>query len=268
MAAGFDVGPANCLMDAWCQARELLPNIVAHQCDRKKLYLDSKWKQETKGDQYDKDGAWASGGETDEKLLAEMMKEPYLAMAPPKSTGKELFNLDWLRKKMSGMGGNGEPSSQDVMCTLAHFTAKAVAEAVAPFFHSRFQVTKYSYVCRVLKNLRNNRWKQGPGLRRRGAQRLPDGPAGQVREREVRRALLLRRESSGRRLDRGHGLCLDGREEGEREAGKPALRYRGVEEGSHGGNLLGKMNKNSPSPMVCFPWVCSALSSARSCAAS
>ena len=71
---GFDTGPANRLLDAW---------IAEHQ-----------------GKEFDAGGAWAASGQVDETLLNELLDEPYLRLAPPKSTGRELFNLSWLKSRL------------------------------------------------------------------------------------------------------------------------------------------------------------------------
>ncbi|GAB3341308.1 hypothetical protein GCM10027512_09570 [Chromohalobacter beijerinckii] len=73
---GFDTGPANMLMDAWCQ-RHL-------------------------GHAYDADGAWAASGRVDEALLARLLDDPYFRRSPPKSTGRERFHLDWLATHLTG----------------------------------------------------------------------------------------------------------------------------------------------------------------------
>src|ERR1700733_13809839 len=66
---GFNTGPANRLLDAWI-ARHL-------------------------GKDFDASGAWAATGRVDDTLLNELLEEPYLRLAPPKSTRRELFNLPW-----------------------------------------------------------------------------------------------------------------------------------------------------------------------------
>jgi len=100
---GFDTGPANRLLDAW---------ISLHQ-----------------GKEFDADGAWAATGRVDDTLLRELLDEPYLRLAPPKSTGRELFNLPWLHNKLGLFSRN--PS--DVQATLQQFTACSVADAVRQF---------------------------------------------------------------------------------------------------------------------------------------
>ena len=71
---GFDTGPGNALMDPWC---------AKHQ-----------------GAPFDEDGAWAATGRVDEALLESLLSDPYLDQAPPKSTGREHYNLDWLSERL------------------------------------------------------------------------------------------------------------------------------------------------------------------------
>jgi len=97
---GFDTGPGNCLMDAWIQR---------HQ-DK----------------QYDGNGDWARTGQTNFELLAQLLAEPYLLEPPPKSTGKELFNLSWLDRLLAGQ--NLAPA--DVQATLCLFTARSIASSI------------------------------------------------------------------------------------------------------------------------------------------
>lgn len=100
---GFDTGPANRLLDAW---------IAQHL-----------------GKEFDAAGAWAASGKVDETLLRELLDEPYLRMAPPKSTGRELFNLPWLHNKL----GLFAREPRDVQATLQQFTAVTVAAAVRQY---------------------------------------------------------------------------------------------------------------------------------------
>ncbi|MEQ5803677.1 anhydro-N-acetylmuramic acid kinase [Halomonas sp. H10-9-1] len=96
---GFDSGPANALLDAW-HARH-------------------------RGAAFDADGAWAASGRVDEALLARLLEEPFFHLPPPRSTGRELFHLDWLEKRLSG-----DERPEDVQATLAELTATSVALAV------------------------------------------------------------------------------------------------------------------------------------------
>jgi anhydro-N-acetylmuramic acid kinase len=100
---GFDTGPANRLLDAW---------ISLHQ-----------------GRDFDADGAWAAGGTVDETLLQELLQEPYLRLPPPKSTGRELFNLPWLQNKL----GLFARQPRDVQATLQQYTAITVASAARQY---------------------------------------------------------------------------------------------------------------------------------------
>jgi anhydro-N-acetylmuramic acid kinase len=97
---GFDTGPANRLLDAW---------IGVHRSQ-----------------DYDADGAWAASGRVDATLLKELLDEPYLKLPPPKSTGRELFNLSWLQTKL----GLFERRPEDVQATLQQYTAETVADAI------------------------------------------------------------------------------------------------------------------------------------------
>jgi anhydro-N-acetylmuramic acid kinase len=101
---GFDTGPGNVLMDGW---------IARHQ-----------------GKEYDVDGAWAASGKVIPELLAELLKEPYLALPAPKSTGRDLFHLEWLDTRLAA---HAEAAPEDVQRTLARFTALTLAEAVKTY---------------------------------------------------------------------------------------------------------------------------------------
>jgi anhydro-N-acetylmuramic acid kinase len=95
---GFDCGPGNALMDAWCA-------------------------QHT-GRDYDSEGTWAAGGQVIDGLLAQLLAEPYFSRSPPKSTGRDLFNRGWLDHQLQGFA-NASP--QDIQATLAELTAAACA---------------------------------------------------------------------------------------------------------------------------------------------
>jgi len=97
---GFDSGPGNCLLDLWA-ARHL-------------------------GRPHDPGGAWAAGAAPIPALLERMLREPYLAAAPPKSTGRDLFNAAWLQAALHG----GE-DAQAVQATLLELTSRSVADAIS-----------------------------------------------------------------------------------------------------------------------------------------
>lgn len=98
---GFDTGPSNALMDAWC--------------------LDQT------GKAYDKDGAWADEGVVDQDLLGDMLSEAYFSRQPPKSTGTEKFNLEWLKVLLNR---HPDLSGADVQRTLLELTAVTVAQQI------------------------------------------------------------------------------------------------------------------------------------------
>lgn len=97
---GFDTGPGNLLMDAWIQR---------HQ-----------------GLSYDHDGAWAMQGTLLANLLDDMLNDPYFAAPPPKSSGRDYFNLAWLNRYI-----NPQHSPEDVQRTLLQLTANSIAQAAS-----------------------------------------------------------------------------------------------------------------------------------------
>ena len=100
---GFDTGPGNALIDQWCQKHQGLP--------------------------YDRSGAWSAGGKVDNTLLQALQADPYFALQPPKSTGREYFNIDWLEKTASAHGLQLD-AAQDIQATLTELTAATVIESL------------------------------------------------------------------------------------------------------------------------------------------
>lgn len=99
VSTGFDTGPANGLMDAWCQTR-----LGCH---------------------YDHNGNLAQQGRVIPKLLNKLASDPYFLMEPPKATGREYFSLAWLEAHLS------EPQSDhDILRTLVELTVRTVADQV------------------------------------------------------------------------------------------------------------------------------------------
>ena len=97
---GFDTGPGNVLLDLW-HAKHL-------------------------GDAFDRDGAWGRTGTLDASLLSSLLAEPYFALPPPKSTGRDLFSADWLDARLAGR----VLAPPDVQATLVALTATTIADAV------------------------------------------------------------------------------------------------------------------------------------------
>lgn len=99
---GFDCGPGNTLMDLWAQ-RHL-------------------------GTPYDVAGRWAATGQPHAGLLRRMLTDPYFAMPPPKSTGRELFHLTWLEQQLAAFDHPFLPV--DVQATLARLTVTGIVDAI------------------------------------------------------------------------------------------------------------------------------------------
>ncbi|MGM0767736.1 MAG: anhydro-N-acetylmuramic acid kinase [Pseudomonadota bacterium] len=95
---GFDTGPANALLDAWCQDQTGRP--------------------------YDDQGLWAQEGMVHQELLGDMLSDGYFSRPAPKSTGKEKFNLEWVRTLAHR---HPEVSAEDVQRTLLELTAVSIA---------------------------------------------------------------------------------------------------------------------------------------------
>lgn len=101
---GFDCGPANALMDHWCQ-------------------------QHT-GQQFDASGAWAASGQVHAPLLAALLDEAYFSKPPPKSTGRDAFNPDWLTNKLAAFAAL---PPADVQATLAELTVASIVADLRRF---------------------------------------------------------------------------------------------------------------------------------------
>lgn len=96
---GFDTGPGNALMDYW---------VHTHQ-----------------NETHDKAGAWGASGKVNQALLNMMLSDDYFKLAPPKSTGREKFNAEWLLAKIPS-----EIKPVDIQATLTEFTAVTIADAI------------------------------------------------------------------------------------------------------------------------------------------
>ncbi|KOR40603.1 anhydro-N-acetylmuramic acid kinase [Xanthomonas oryzae] len=97
---GFDTGPANALLDSWCQRHHGTP--------------------------FDAEGAFAASGRVDAALLQALLADPWFALPPPKSTGREQFHLEWALQAM----GSARLDATDVQATLLELTAASVADAL------------------------------------------------------------------------------------------------------------------------------------------
>lgn len=101
-SSGFDCGPGNLLMDAWISRHLNQP--------------------------YDKGGAWAASGKVIPALLQAFIDEPFISAPPPKSCGRDLFNMQWLEQQLQG---NEAPV--DVQATLLALTAYAISNAIRQY---------------------------------------------------------------------------------------------------------------------------------------
>ncbi|NKB47651.1 MAG: anhydro-N-acetylmuramic acid kinase [Legionellales bacterium] len=99
---GFDTGPGNVLLDAWHQHHH--------------------------GDPYDINGEWARQGTPHTSLLNQLLATDYFHQPPPKSTGREQFNLAWLQQQLKILGACIEPA--DVQATLVELTAQSIAQGI------------------------------------------------------------------------------------------------------------------------------------------
>jgi len=111
-SSGFDCGPGNLLMDAWIMRHLQQP--------------------------YDRDGLWAASGIVIPSLLRALLEEPYLHAPPPKSCGRDLFNMKWLEQKLLG---NETPA--DVQATLLALTGNAISASILQYCTGAEEV----YVC-------------------------------------------------------------------------------------------------------------------------
>jgi anhydro-N-acetylmuramic acid kinase len=110
--SGFDTGPGNMLMDGWSQLHQNRP--------------------------YDENGNWARRGKVIPELLDTLLADPYLSLPPPKSTGRERYNLSWLKKQLPD-----QLRPQDVQATLCEQTATTISSAI----RQHAPATDEIYIC-------------------------------------------------------------------------------------------------------------------------
>ena len=115
MSTGFDTGPGNVLLDLWI-----------HQ---------------QLGKNYDNEGKWAKSGGVHRVLLRHFLSDNFFALAPPKSTGRELFNKQWLQQKLDAR--DIDITDEDIQSTLTELTAQSLAEAIYAHANNSTEV----YLC-------------------------------------------------------------------------------------------------------------------------
>ena len=113
---GFDTGPGNTLLDQWIQLK--------------------------KNENFDSKGAWAATGQIHQDLLDQMMSDNFFKTAPPKSTGRDYFNLNWLDKHLRTTTKNPIPD-ENIQATLVEVTALSITRAIQQFAKACNQV----FVC-------------------------------------------------------------------------------------------------------------------------
>ncbi len=107
---GFDTGPANILMDAWCERYT--------------------------GHPFDENGNWAAYGQPIRGLLERLQAHAFFSKEPPKSTGREDFNLDWLDDQLADWRNDEleyqelEDTPENVQATLLKLTTRAIKKAI------------------------------------------------------------------------------------------------------------------------------------------
>lgn len=99
---GFDTGPGNTLLDAWCERHT--------------------------GKAFDEGGAWGATGTVHQVLLGALLADPYFSQPAPKSTGRERFNLAWLDAALAREGA--VIAAPDVQATLTALTAQSIRLAI------------------------------------------------------------------------------------------------------------------------------------------
>ena len=110
--SGFDTGPANCFLDDWYRSHHR-----AHNHDESTPRFDAG-------------GAWAASGTVDDRLLADLMREPWLYRQPPKSTGIENFSPAWLRDRLPH---DAENRPANIQATLAEYSAASLVANIERF---------------------------------------------------------------------------------------------------------------------------------------
>lgn len=112
---GFDTGPGNVLLDAW----------INHCLDRR----------------CDHNGDWGAGGRIMPDLLDILLDEPFFRQPPPKSTGRERFQLEWLQARLTHLATR--PADRDIQATLTELTARSISDSISPLALKNPEI----YVC-------------------------------------------------------------------------------------------------------------------------
>jgi len=98
---GFDCGPGNTLMDTWIRLNQ--------------------------GKAFDRDGEWAASHQADDSLLRQLMRDRFISAAPPKSTGREHYNLAWLQQQLAD---HGQLDAGCIQASLSRFSCESIAYGI------------------------------------------------------------------------------------------------------------------------------------------
>ena len=112
-----DTGPGNTLMDAYMRKHFNKP--------------------------FDKDGTVAKQGTINKKLLDHLLAHPFLTLAFPKTSGPELFNIEFVEKAMQEIGLK-ELDIADILATLNVFTATTIVDAIYTLIPQNENFTLYA----------------------------------------------------------------------------------------------------------------------------
>ena len=112
---GYDIGPGNCLMDAWIR--------------------------NSKGEDFDESGNWAREGNPQEKLLKVLLRDNFFSKTSPKSTGPDYFSLNWLLKKIDSL--KERASDIDIQATLLELTVSTINKELDKYLNETDPV----YIC-------------------------------------------------------------------------------------------------------------------------
>jgi anhydro-N-acetylmuramic acid kinase len=96
------------------------------------------WIFKHKGVAYDKDGQWAASGKVIPRLLQGWLSESFFTTPPPKSSGRDLFNLHWLERHLQG-----DEAAEDVQATLLALTTHGIVNSIQRYCEGTQEV----YLC-------------------------------------------------------------------------------------------------------------------------
>lgn len=119
--------------------KDMTQPVIGFDCGPGNTLLDSHYQSLHKHSLYDKKGLWARSGQHCDKLLKSFIEDPFFSQSPPKSTGKEYFNVSWLNSHLK----NKQLAANDIQASLTELTATSIFMAIEDFSHN----AKTLYVC-------------------------------------------------------------------------------------------------------------------------